>query len=161
MGNSRTRTVRYPSLTAWIAVAYIAVALCVPGQPLSALALALPGVWLLAVALLRPDVRVAAATRPPTSIPLTSTGEIGRFNLRSLGDGRRVEVCLGGVVVAQAIATDAGDQLVVDFEAPDDSEVEHFGSAIWRAISMVTIADEARRAFFESAAPGDSLHPLM
>jgi hypothetical protein len=55
-----------------------------------------------------------------------------------------VEVRAGAEVVAEAIATDDGDELVVDFDAPEDSELEAFGAAIGQAIEMAAAADADR-----------------
>jgi hypothetical protein len=77
-------------------------------------------------------------------IPVRFTGSLGRFRLQPRGDGRRVQVVAGAQVVAEAIATDDLDELVVDFEAAADAELDEFGAAIGRAIEMVATADADR-----------------
>lgn len=85
------------------------------------------------------------ATRAPEPlrwIPIHFSGGLGRFELRSHGDGRRVEVRSGQAVVAELIATDERDELVLDFGLADDPEIDAFGVAIGLAIEMVAAADE-------------------
>ncbi len=107
---------------------------------------ALIGVWLLFASLIR---YVALQRRLPMPafrrpIPIRFGGNLGRFTLRALGDGRRVEVRAGADVVAEAVATDEQDELVVNLEAVDDAELDAFGAAIGQAIEMVAVADGYR-----------------
>jgi hypothetical protein len=89
--------------------------------------------------------RRAAANRPPVrAIPLHFEGDLGRYSLRSQADGRTVQIRDGATVVAELVATDDGDRLVVDPEAAGGSEVESLGAALGRAIEMVVAADAYR-----------------
>lgn len=111
-------------------------------------AAALIGLWLLVAALVR-YVTIRRRQDAPLfrrPIPIRFSGTIGRFRLRVQGDGRRVEVHAGDAVVAQAIATDEQDELVVDLETVDDAELDELGTAIGTAIRLVADADEAREA---------------
>lgn len=125
-----------------IAVSYIILVLLLPSVPVNRYALALLGLWLFSASL----IHYAALRSEPALgrirwIPLRFTGDLGRFQLRPRGDGRRVEVRAGSQVVAEAIANADGDQLLVDFDAASDSELEAFGTAIGQAIEMVVAAD--------------------
>jgi hypothetical protein len=118
-------------------------------------AAALIGVWLLFASLTRyaalhRRLRMPTFRRP---IPIRFGGNLGRFTLQARGDGRRVEVHAGAEVVAEAVATDERDELVVDLEAVDDAELDAFGSAIGEAIEMVAVADEDRPAERRIAGP--------
>ncbi len=129
-------------LSVLIAVSYIFLVLLLPIVPVNRYALALLGLWLFAASL----IHYAALRSEPALgrirwIPLRFTGDLGRFHLRPRGDGRRVEVRAGSQVVAEAIANDDGDELLVDFDAASDSELEAFGTAIGQAIEMVVAAD--------------------
>jgi hypothetical protein len=109
-------------------------------------AAALLGVWLLFASLiryaaLRRRLLMPMFRRP---IPIRFSGYLGRFTLRVRGDGRRVEVHAGADIVAEAVATDERDELVVDLEAVDDAEIDALGAAIGAAIEMVAEADEDR-----------------
>jgi hypothetical protein len=111
-------------------------------------AVGLVGIWLLFAALLR---YVALRRRLPMpmfrrQIPIRFGGSLGRFTLRVGGDGRRVEVRAGADVVAEAVATDEQDELVVHLEGVDDAELDALGAAIGAAIEMVAVADEDRWA---------------
>ena len=111
-------------------------------------AAALIGVWLLFAALIRyaglkRRLPMLTFRRP---IPIRFSGSLGRFTLRALGDGRRVEVRAGAEVVAEAVATDERDELIVDLEAVDDAELDDLGAAIGAAIEMVAVADDDRSA---------------
>ena len=106
-------------------------------------AAALIGVWLLFASLIRyaslqRRIPMPTFRRP---IPIRFGGNLGRFTLRALGDGRRVEVRAGEDVVAEAVATDEQDELILDLEAVDDTELDAFGAAIGQAIEMVAVAD--------------------
>jgi hypothetical protein len=46
--------------------------------------------------------------------------------------------------VAEAKATDLGDELVVDINAVADPELPAYGAAVWSAIELAAAADEAR-----------------
>jgi hypothetical protein len=130
-------------------------ALLMPAASSIRFAMALIGVWLLFAA----TIRYAAIRRGlpiPTfrrPIPIRFGGNLGRFTLRARGDGRRVEVRAGTEVVAEAVATDERDELVVDLEAVDDAELDALGSAIGEAIEMVVVADEDRPAERRIAGP--------
>lgn len=134
------------------------------GRPLSALAIgaagAIFGIVLpsdepeaLAVILLGSGLAAAAiidwvvpsrgmASKKPRHIPIRFFEGIGRFELQSRGDGRRVDVTAHGVVVAKLIARDTGDELVVDFAMADEPDVDDLGSAIGLAMEMVATADK-------------------
>jgi len=77
-------------------------------------------------------------------IPLRFDGSTGRFSLRRFDSGRKVVVTDGSEVVAEVIAADAGDEVVVyDTEAVTDAELDELGSAIGQAIE-ITVAAGAR-----------------
>jgi hypothetical protein len=129
-----------------LATLYIVVVLLMPTAPVIRYAAALVGVWVLFASLIRHaglhrDLPMQTFRR---AIPIRFSGNLGRFTLRSRGDGRRVEVRAGAEVVAEAIATDERDELVVDLETVDDSELDALGAAIGEAIEMVAVADEDR-----------------
>jgi len=133
----------------------VVVALVTPAAPAIRFAAALIGLWLLFASLiryaaLRRRLHMPTFRRP---IPIRFGGNLGRFTLRARGDGRRVEVRAGAEVVAEAVATDERDELVLDLEAVDDAELEAFGSAIGEAIEMVAVADEDRPAERRIAGP--------
>jgi hypothetical protein len=78
-------------------------------------------------------------------IPLRfASGPTGRFALRPRGDGRKVEVTAGPQVVAEVIASDVRDEIVLHAEAVPDEELRDLGSAIGQAIEMAAAADEER-----------------
>lgn len=111
---------------------------------------ALLGGWLCVASLLtylpprRPRVpRAGRDPRRPT-IPLRFSGSTGRFVLRVRGDGRRVEVRSGPEIVAEVIAADSGDEIVVYPDIVPDNDLEHLGSAIGQAIEMAEAADGDR-----------------
>ena len=129
-----------------LATLYVAVVQLIPAAPTIRYAAALIGVWIVFASLIR---YVAFDREHPMhtfrrAIPIRLSGNLGRFTLRSLGDGRRVEVRAGAEVVAEAIATDERDELVVDLDAVDDAELDALGAAIGEAIEMVAAADEER-----------------
>jgi hypothetical protein len=129
-----------------LATLSLVVALVTPAASAIRLAAALIGAWLLIASLIRyaalhRRLQMPTFRRP---IPIRFGGNLGRFTLRARGDGRRVEVRVGAEVVAEAVATDERDELVVDLEAVDDAELDAFGSAIGEAIEMVAVADEDR-----------------
>jgi hypothetical protein len=138
-----------------LASLYVAVVLLMPTTPMIRSAAALVGVWVVFASL----IRYAGLHREsPTftfrrPIPIRFSGSRGRFTLRSRGDGRRVEVRAGAEVIAEAIATDERDELVVDLETVDDTELEALGAAIGEAIEMVAVADEDRPAERPIAGP--------
>lgn len=129
-----------------LATIFVVALLLIPAAPSIRYAAALIGAWLLVASLIRyaglhRRLSMPTFRRP---IPIRFTGNLGRFTLRSRGDGRRVEVHAGDEVVAEAIATDERDELVVDLEAIDDAEIDALGAAIGEAIEMVVVADEDR-----------------
>ena len=150
------REPRYQLLFGVVAGSYTLVAMLLPIEPAHRYAAALLGIWLVFALLIRyVGLRGARPLSRGRWIPLRFTGELGRFQLRSRGDGRRVEVRSGVEVVAEAIATDEGDELLVDFEAAEDSELDAFGAAIGQAIEMAAAADADRPPAEDSAAgPG-------
>jgi hypothetical protein len=109
-------------------------------------AAALLGIWLAFAWLIRYAGLIGhqPASRMLRWIPLRFSGPIGRFGLRPRGDGRHVEVSVGSVIVAQVIARDDGDEIVLEPEAVADSELEAFGAALGQAIEMAAAADEDR-----------------
>ncbi len=136
------------------AASFVLLSLILPIEPMYRYALALLGAWILFASLIRyAAMRANPSPHGKRWIPLRFTGELGRFRLRPRGDGRRVEVRAGVEVVAEAIASDDGDELVVDFEAVADSELEEFGTAIGKAIEMAAAADEDRPAERHVAGP--------
>jgi hypothetical protein len=126
-------------------------------------AAALAGIWLLFASLIRyagfrRQLLMPMFRRP---IPIRFGASLGRFTLRVRGDGRRVEVHAGADVVAEAIATDEQDELVVDLEAVDDAELDDLGAAIGAAIEMVAVADETRYAEVSRAAAPEPGEPRL
>ena len=141
-------------LVAVTAALFVLVTLLSPLQPIQHQVAALLGTWLCIASLIRyVGLRAESSREPIRWIPVRFSGDLGRFELRARGDGRRVEVRVGSEVVAEAIASDEGDELVLDFEAASDSELEAFGAAIGQAIEMVAIADEDRPAERRIAGP--------
>jgi hypothetical protein len=117
-------------------------------------AVLLLGTGLIAGALIRHATAHDLRTLEPLRwIPVRFSGGLGRFELHSRGDGRHVEVRSGEAVVAELIATDEGDELVVDFDLAADPDVDAFGAAIGLAIEMVAAADEPIPAKPQPAAP--------
>ena len=117
---------------------------------------ALLAVWLCFASLIRYLELVAEGSSPRQTrraIPLRFSGPMGRFRLRRRGDGRRVEVRAGSQIVAQVIAADEGDEIVLEPEAVVDSELEAFGAALGQAIEMAAAADEDRPANRAVAGP--------
>lgn len=126
-----------------IGVVATAVGLVLPGTHATRYAVLLLGTWLIIGALIRyVAAREVVASQAQRSIPIRFSGTLGRFRLRPRGDGRRVEVRAGEAVVAELIARDDGDELIVDFSLADEPDVEAFGTAIGLAIEMVVAADE-------------------
>lgn len=117
---------------------------------------ALLGVWLAFAWLIRYAALIGdrPASRMLRWIPLRFSGPIGSFGLRPRGDGRQVEVRAGSVIVAQVIAKDDGDEIVLESEAVADSELEAFGAALGQAIEMAAAADEDRPAERRVTGPG-------
>jgi len=154
LNNLTGRAPRYVLLVAVTASLFVLVMLLSPVQPIQRHAAALLGIWLCVASLIRYVALRAESSRDPIRwIPVRFSGDLGRFELRARGDGRRVEVRAGTEVVAEAIASDDGDELVLDFEAASDSELEAFGAAIGQAIEMVAVADEDRPAERRIAGP--------
>ena len=133
-----------------LAIGAVAAALGIvlPGTHAARYAVLLLGTWLVIGTLISfaasHDMAVSKVQR---SIPIRFSGYLGRFSLRRLSDGRRVEVRTGEAVVAELIARDEGDELIIDFSLADDSDVDAFGAAIGLAIEFVVAADqEAHRS---------------
>ena len=128
-------------------LALVAVAMT-PEQFTIRYAAALIGVWLLFASLIRYAALQRRIPMPtfPRPIPIRFGGNLGRFTLRALGDGRRVEVRAGADVVAEAVATDEHDELILDLDTVDDTELDALGAAIGQAIDMVAVADGYRPA---------------
>lgn len=152
---------RQPLTTLAIGVVAVALGLVLRDDHAGRYAVLLLGTWLVFEALIRyVGSRATAAPEPLRWIPIRFSGDLGRFELRSLGDGRRVEVRTGEAVVAELVATDEGDELVVDFSLADDPEVDAFGAAIGMAIEMVAAADEELPATRELVWPPASASSL-
>jgi hypothetical protein len=145
---------RVPLTTLAIGVAAVALALVLQDDQAGRYAVLLLGTWLVAVALIRYVMaHDRTAPEPSRGIPVHFSGGLGRFELRSRGDGRRVEVRTGEAVVAKLVARDEGDELVVDFSLADDPDVDAFGAAIGLAIELVAAADEDLPARRELVGP--------
>jgi hypothetical protein len=117
------------------------------------LAVALPGngetrvmLTLLALSLLCASVLYLAIPGAPTPpdrlIPIRFGGDPGRFTLRRHGR-RRVDIHAGGVVVARLVASDYGDELVIDPRVSRVCDIADFGAALGRAIEQVAAADSS------------------
>ncbi len=127
-----------------LAIGVVAVALgtVLPGTNAARFAVVLLGSWLVFGTLIgHAASHRMAAPAALRSIPVHFSGTLGRFQLRPGGDGRRVEVRTGDAIVAELIARDEGDELIVDFSLADERDVEAFGAAIGLAIEMVVAAD--------------------
>ncbi len=131
-----------------IGAAGVATVALIPGHepPLLLWGSGLLSVWLCVAGL---AMYVALRRRPASEshsrslwIPLRFSGSTGRFALRPRGDGRRVEVIAGEQIVAEVVATDMGDAIIVDAEAIPEDEVGYLGSAIGQAIEVAAAADE-------------------
>ncbi len=121
LGRAKRSTLR----TVALGTLYVAVVLLMPIAPMFRYPAALVGVWVVFAGLIRYAGLHRELTTPTfrRPIPIHFAGSLGRFTLRARGDGRRVEVRAGPEVVAEAIATDERDELIVDFDAVDDSEL--------------------------------------
>ena len=75
-------------------------------------------------------------------IPLGFSGPTGRFSLRPRGDGRKVEVTAGSEIVAEVLASDLRDEIIIDYDAVEDGELPDLGIALGQAIEMAAAADE-------------------
>ena len=137
-----TRTFRRPSAPVLIGMGAVALGLVLREDPAARYALLLLGTWLVLAASISSALHDTPAREPIRRIPIRFSGGVGRFEVRPRGDGRRVEVRSGDAIVAELIARDEGDELVVDFGLADDPEVDAFGAAIGLAIEMVAAADE-------------------
>jgi hypothetical protein len=138
-----------------LATLSLVAALVIPAGSTIRYAAALIAIWLLVASLIQ-YMALHRRMSTPTfrrPIPIRFSGNLGRFTLRARGDGRRVEVHAGADVVAEAVATDERDELVVDLEAVDDAELDTLGAAIGQAIEMVAVADEDRPAERRIAGP--------
>ena len=113
-----------------------------------ALVVLLGAAWLLTssvvhLAALRLGGWLRSVRRAPT-IPLRFTGSMGRFVLRRLERGARVEVHAGMEVVAEVVAGESGDEvLVYDIAGVAESELPELGSAIGQAIEITVAATNA------------------
>jgi hypothetical protein len=128
-----------------LAIGMMAVALgtALPGTHAARFAVVLLGAWLVIGTLIRHAAsHQPAAPEALRPIPIRFSGTLGRFQLRARGDGRRVEVTTGDAIVAELIARDEGDELIVDFSLADEPDAEAFGAAIGLAIEMVAAADQ-------------------
>lgn len=153
---SPTMTPRRALYRAVLGASFVLVIALLPMWSSKLYSVALLGVWICFASLIRYAALLAERPSPPEStrwIPLRFSGPIGRFRLRPRGDGRRVEVRASLQVVAEVIAADAGDEIVLDPEGVADSELEAFGTAIGRAIEMAAAADEDRPAERHRAGP--------
>ena len=151
-----TMTPSHALFRAVLSALFVLVIALLPIRPWLLYLAALLGVWLCFASLVRYAALRAERPSPletPRSIPLRFSGPIGRFRLRPRGDGRRIEVRAGSQVVAEVIAADGGDEIVLDPETVADSELEAFGTAIGRAIEMAAAADEDRLAERHVAGP--------
>lgn len=91
-------------------------------------------------------VRWSHAIRRSPTIPLRFAGPMGRFTLRRLDRGTRVEVRAGIDLVAEVTAADGGDEVVVyDGEVLSEIELPELGSAIGQAMEITAAADRKRR----------------
>jgi hypothetical protein len=142
-GTSRARASRRVLMVGVVATACVCLTLLVPMRPEHRYVVLLLATWLVFAAVIRRmRIRGARSPAPARQIPVRFSGDFGRFSVRSLVDGRRVEVRDGDAVVAELVATDDGDHLVIDPGAADDTELEALGTALGRAIEMVVAADE-------------------
>lgn len=114
------------------------------GDDIARFAMLALATWLILATLIRYVAsRDAAVPESVRWIPIRFSGGLGRFEVRSRGDGRHVEVIgPGKTVVAELIATHERDELVIDFDLADDPDVDAFGAAIGLAIEMVAAADD-------------------
>jgi hypothetical protein len=126
-----------------IGIVALALGIVLPGTDAARLAVILLGTWLVVGTVIgRVASRHTVAREVLRSIPIGFSGTLGRFQLRPRGDGRRVEVSSGDSIVAELIARDEGDELIVDFSLADEPDVDAFGAAIGLAIEMVAAADQ-------------------
>jgi hypothetical protein len=116
----------------------------------------LVGLWLCLASLLVFAGGHWIRSQPPgtRSIPLRFSGSMGRFRLRTRGDGRHVEIVSDGVVLAEVKATDVRDEIELHEPVPSD-ELEELGSALGRAIEIVSDADEAHLDWDDHGASGE------
>jgi hypothetical protein len=141
------RTLRGALFWAMLGVSFVFVSFLLPITPVQRYASALLGLWLCVASLIRfASLRAEPRAETLLSIPLRFSGDLGRFELRPRGDGRRVEVRAGQEVVAEAIATDERDELVLNTGLVADSDLDAFGAALGQAIEMAAAADEDRPA---------------
>jgi hypothetical protein len=136
-------TERGALLGAVVGVSFVLVIALLPIPPMQRASAALLGTWLCFASVIRYlALRAEPSPEAIRWIPLRFSGELGRFELRSRGDGRRVEVRAGPEVIAEAIATDEQDVLVFNSPIVAESELEAFGTALGQAIEMAAAADE-------------------
>jgi hypothetical protein len=147
------------AIVALVTAPVVLLSLILATEPTYRYALALLWAWLFFAAMIRYAGARAASPHANRWIPIRFSGELGRFRLRPRGDGRRVEIQVDGEIVAEAIATDDGDELLVDPWAVADSELEEFGTAIGQAIEMAAAADEDRPAERHVAGPASWRKP--
>ena len=151
-----TMTSRHALFRAVLSASFVLIIALLPIPPWQLLPAALLGVWLSFASLIRyVGLRAARVSPAETSrsVPLRFSGPIGRFRLRPYGDGRRIEVRAGSQVVAEVIAADEGDEIVLNPEMVADSELEAFGTALGQAIEMAAAADDDRPAERHVAGP--------
>ena len=138
-----TRARRYALFGVASGVFYVVVVVLMPISPTFRSGAALLGVWVIVASLIRHvSLRRHLSSVIVRTIPIRFSGNPGRFRLVQRGDGRRVEVRAGSEVVAEAIATDERDELVVMLDGVEDSELDELGAAIGEAIEMVAVADD-------------------
>ena len=124
---------------------YVAILMPVAAWPSVRASVLLLGAWFIIASLIRfIGMRDPTPIRLARPVPILFSGRLGRFWLLARGDGRRVEVRAGAEVVAEAIATDERDELVLRLEGVADSELDELGAAIGEAIGMVAVADADR-----------------
>lgn len=135
---------------------FVLIIAMVPLQPWQLNAAGLLGAWLCLGSLITYWSMIVERTTPaetPRWIPLRFSGPTGRFRLRPRGDGRRIEVCASSQVVAEVIAADSGDEIVLGPNPIAECELDEFGTALGRAIEMAVAADGDRPADRRLAGP--------
>lgn len=91
-------------------------------------------------------VRWSHAMRRAPTIPLRFAGPTGRFTLRRLDRGTRVEVRAGIDLIAEITAAGAGDEVVVhDVGTMATDELPELGCAIGQAMEIAAAATRGRR----------------
>ncbi|MGH2383939.1 MAG: hypothetical protein ACRDGB_02655 [Candidatus Limnocylindria bacterium] len=91
-------------------------------------------------------IRWSYAMRRAPTIPLRFAGPTGRFTLRRLDLGTKVEVRAGIDLIAEVTAADDGDEVVVrDVGTITATELSELGSAIGQAMEITAAATRRRR----------------